>query len=39
MTSVVWTADFLPDDIGGYLKQAIDAGMAAMQRSLDRLAA
>jgi polyketide cyclase/dehydrase/lipid transport protein len=38
-TSVVWTADFLPDDIGGYLKQAIDAGMAAMQRSLDRLAA
>jgi Polyketide cyclase / dehydrase and lipid transport len=38
-TSVVWTADFLPDDIGGYLRQAIDAGMAAMQRSLDRLAA
>ena len=38
-TSVVWTADFLPDDIGGYLRQAIDAGMAAMQQSLDRLAA
>ncbi len=38
-TSVVWTADFLPDDIGGYLRQAIDAGMAAMQRSLDRLSA
>ena len=38
-TSVVWTADFLPDDIGGYLRQAIDAGMAAMQRTLDRLAA
>lgn len=39
MTSVVWTADFLPDDIGGYMAQAIEAGMAAMQRSLDRLAA
>ena len=38
-TSVVWTADFLPDDIGGYLRQAIDAGMAAMKQSLDRLAA
>jgi hypothetical protein len=38
MTSVVWTADFLPDDIGGYMSQAIEAGMAAMQRSLDRLA-
>ncbi len=31
-TSVVWTADFLPDDIHGYFSQAIDAGMAAMQR-------
>jgi Polyketide cyclase / dehydrase and lipid transport len=39
LTSVVWTADFLPDDVGGYLSQAIGAGMAAMQRSLDRLAA
>jgi Polyketide cyclase / dehydrase and lipid transport len=39
MTSVVWTADFLPDDIGGYMSKAIEAGMAAMQRSLDRLAA
>jgi hypothetical protein len=38
MTSVVWTADFLPDDIGGYMSKAIEAGMAAMQRSLDRLA-
>jgi Polyketide cyclase / dehydrase and lipid transport len=37
-TSVVWTADFLPDDIRGYLSQAINAGMAAMQRALDRLA-
>jgi hypothetical protein len=39
LTSVVWTADFLPDDIGGYLAQAIEAGMAAMQRSLDAIAA
>jgi hypothetical protein len=39
LTSVVWTADFLPDDIGGYLSQAIEAGMAAMQKTLDRLAA
>jgi hypothetical protein len=39
MTSVVWTADFLPDDISAYMSQAIEAGMAAMQRSLDRLAA
>src|SRR5580693_1662359 len=38
-TSVVWTADFLPDDISSYMSQAIDAGMAAMQQSLDRLAA
>jgi Polyketide cyclase / dehydrase and lipid transport len=39
MTSVVWTADFLPDDISDYMSKAIEAGMAAMQRSLDRLAA
>jgi hypothetical protein len=39
LTSVVWTADFLPDDIRGYLSRAIEEGMAAMQRSLDRLAA
>ena len=39
LTSVVWTADFLPDDIGGYMSKAIEAGMAAMQRSLDALAA
>jgi hypothetical protein len=38
LTSVVWTADFLPDDVHDYFSQAIDAGMAAMQRSLDRLA-
>ncbi len=39
LTSVVWTVDFLPDDIGGYMSQAIEAGMAAMQRTLDALAA
>jgi hypothetical protein len=39
LTSVVWTADFLPNDIAGYMSQAIEAGMAAMQRSLDELAA
>ena len=38
MTSVVWTADYLPDDIGGFLSRAIEASMAAMQRSLDALA-
>ena len=38
LTSIIWTADFLPDDIGGYMSQAIEAGMAAMQRSLDALA-
>ena len=38
LTSVVWTADFLPHDIGGYMSQAIEAGMLAMQRSLDALA-
>ena len=38
LTSVVWTADFLPDDIHGYFSQAIAAGMAAMRRTLDALA-
>ncbi len=38
VTSVVWTADFLPDDASGFLSKAIEAGMAAMQRSLDALA-
>jgi hypothetical protein len=38
MTSVVWTADFLPDDISDFMSQAIKAGMAAMQRELDALA-
>jgi hypothetical protein len=38
-TLVVWTADFLPDELTSYFSQAIKAGMAAMQRSLDQLAA
>jgi hypothetical protein len=38
MTSIVWTVDFLPDEAGGFLSKAIEAGMAAMQRSLDGLA-
>jgi hypothetical protein len=39
LTSVVWTADFLPDEISGYMSRAIEASMAAMQRALDALAA
>ena len=39
LTSVVCTADFLPDDASCFLSKAIEAGMAAMQRSLDKLAA
>ena len=37
-TSVVWTVDFLPDDANGSLSKAIEAGLAAMQRTLDALA-
>ncbi len=37
-TSVVWIADFLPDAIEAYQSAAMTAGMAAMQRALDRLA-
>lgn len=36
-TSVVWIADFLPDDLKDYFSQAIAAGTAAMKRTLDRL--
>jgi hypothetical protein len=39
LTSVAWTADFLPDDLHAYFSRAIEAGMAAMQKTLDRLAA
>jgi hypothetical protein len=38
LTSVVWTADFLRDGASSFLSRAIEAGMAAMQRSLDALA-
>ncbi len=38
-TSVVWTADFLPDELHAYFSRAIEAGMAAMQAALDKLAA
>ena len=34
---VVWIADFLPDSAAAAISGAIDAGMAAMQRTLDRL--
>jgi hypothetical protein len=37
-TSVLWTADFLPDELRDYFSRAIEAGMAAMQRSLGALA-
>jgi Polyketide cyclase / dehydrase and lipid transport len=39
LTSVVWTADFLPDELSDYFSRAIEAGMAAMQVALDKLAA
>jgi hypothetical protein len=38
-TSVVWTADFLPDELSDYFSRALGAGMAAMQVALDKLAA
>jgi len=37
-TSVVWIADFLPDEIEDFLRQAMTAGMKAMQGALDKLA-
>jgi carbon monoxide dehydrogenase subunit G len=37
-TRVVWTADFLPDDVAGTIASAIDTGMAVMKKTLDRLA-
>ncbi len=35
--TVVWTADFLPDDVKPQLATAIEAGTRAMKRSLDAL--
>jgi Polyketide cyclase / dehydrase and lipid transport len=36
--TVVWTADFLPNDVKPQLTAAIEAGTRAMKRSLDALA-
>lgn len=36
-TRIVWLADFLPDDIGGAIEAAMDAGAHAMKVALDRL--
>jgi hypothetical protein len=37
-STVVWIADFLPDDITTGIAGAIDAGMAVMKKTLDALA-
>jgi hypothetical protein len=37
-TTVVWTADFLPDEATDFIRAAMDAGAAAMKAALDRLA-
>jgi hypothetical protein len=37
-STVVWIADFLPDDITTAISEAIDAGMAVMKKTLDALA-
>jgi hypothetical protein len=36
--TIVWLADFLPDDLKPQLSTAIEAGTRAMKRSLDALA-
>jgi hypothetical protein len=36
-TRVVWTADFLPDKAAETIAGAIEAGMAVMKKTLDRL--
>ena len=36
--TVVWIADFLPDDVKPQLSRALEAGTQAMKRSLDALA-
>jgi Polyketide cyclase / dehydrase and lipid transport len=36
-SKVVWIADFLPDDAAAAISSAIDAGMAVMKSTLDRL--
>jgi carbon monoxide dehydrogenase subunit G len=37
-TRVVWTADFLPDEISSQIDAAMSAGSAVMKRTLDKLA-
>lgn len=37
-TTVIWTADFLPDEASDFIRAAMDAGAAAMKAALDRLA-
>lgn len=37
-TAVVWVADFLPDDAAAEQEAAMEAGMQAMKKALDRLA-
>ncbi len=36
--TIVWTADFLPDEVKPKLAAALEAGTQAMKRSLDALA-
>lgn len=36
---VVWICDFLPDEIAPFIAGAMEAGLAAMQPTLDRLEA
>jgi len=33
---VVWTADFLPNEAAGQLREMIEQGMAVMKKTLDR---
>jgi hypothetical protein len=36
--TVVWTADFLPDDVKAQLSKALEAGTRAMKQTLDAIA-
>ncbi|MDP0930190.1 SRPBCC family protein [Paracoccus onubensis] len=36
-TSIVWTADFRPDDAAAEQDAAMEAGMQAMKKTLDQL--
>jgi hypothetical protein len=38
LTCVVWTADFLPDEVAAAVGPLMDAGAEAMKSALDRLA-